>query len=636
MINGPLRRALLIAIVVLHAELFLHVFWTPSGFTRSVFSELGERGTATLSRAGDVDLAFMAEPHGPRRFFSTRWRGVWHVDDAGDYVVYLGADDWARLTIDGTPVAERSRALGYGAIAVPLRLAAGTHTIDVQHEQEGGSAFVTAGWSRPGQPKRPFADADVFPMPVSRLARVTNRLVTLTGWVTLASAAFIAAVLVLAGIRRLRHAAAAHARGWRGVGASVYAGLARRERWLSAAGLVVVLALAGAMRLDAIMIRYGPFDRPGWLVETEIHTRERIERIRPDAFSWSKIPVPYVGGDPINYLAFGRVMTSFYEAHVREPLFPAAVHVWLWILDGHDVGVSFASATFSFLAVAATWWLGRMAYGAWVGLIAAFGLAMDKDAITWGADGWRDDTVLFFAVAVAIALLGVARRPTWTWSVALGVCAAGAILTRVTMLSLVVPGVIMIAWLGHGPWTRRVRAAAVAAVIAFALSAPYYYNCWRDFGDPLYPINVHTGFYRARAGESGFREPMSVRTYLSSRATRDPAGTATTALVGLFWFPFENKWVGFDYYYVGLRRFLMGMAAVGLVLMATTRRGWFLWSLLLLTLLPYAFTWSIKGGGEWRFTLPAYPFYLIAAALALVTTARHLPAFATRLRGWIA
>jgi hypothetical protein len=622
----------LVALALTLAWLTLRlVAWTPPGFTRSVHPELGERGAATVSRADDVDLAFMAEPHGPRRFFSTRWRGVWHVDDAGDYVVYLGADDWARLTIDGTVLAERSRTLGYGAVAVPLRLTAGTHTIDIQHEQEGGSAFVTAGWSRPGEPIRPFARAAVFPSPVSGLARAVNQGIRGIGWLAVAAIALAAAMAVVAGLGRLRRAAAADARGWRGIGAHAYAGLARRERWLSAAGLILVLALAGAMRLDAIMVRYGPFDRPGWLVETEIHTRERIERIRPDSFSWSKIAVPYVGGDPINYLAFGRVMTSFYEAHVREPMFPAAVHVWLWLLGDHDVGVSFASAMFSFLAVAGTWWLGRMAYGAWVGVIAAFGLAMDKDAITWAADGWRDDTVLFFAVAVAIALLGLARRPTWTWTVALGVCAAGAILTRVTALSLVVPGLLAVAWLGQGPWVVRVRALAVASVIAFALAAPYYYNCWREFGDPLYPINVHTSFYRARAGEAGFREPMSVGAYLRGRATKEPVETAKTGLIGLFWFPFENKWVGFDYYYVGLRRFLMGMAAVGLVLMATTRRGWFLWGLLLLTLLPYAFTWSIKGGGEWRFTLPAYPFYLIAAALALVTTARHLPTFASRL-----
>jgi hypothetical protein len=199
------------------------------------------------------------------------------------------------------------------------------------------------------------------------------------------------------------------------------------------------------------------------------------------------------------------------------------------------------------------------------------------------------------------------------------------------MLSMVVPGLLLVAALGRGPWTARLRAAALAAVIGAVLAGPYFYNCWKTFGDPLYAINVHTGFYRARAGEADHRQPMGVGTYLRTRAVRDPIGTATTGAIGLFWFPFANKWVGFDYWYLGLRRFLMGMAAVGLVLFLAARRGAFLWAMLLAVLLPYAFTWSIPGGGEWRFTLPAYPIYLVAAALALVTTVRRLPAFAARV-----
>jgi len=31
------------------------------------------------------------------------------------------------------------------------------------------------------------------------------------------------------------------------------------------------------------------------------------------------------------------------------------------------------------------------------------------------------------------------------------------------------------------------------------------------------------------------------------------------------------------------------------------------------SLLPYAFTWNVIGGGEWRFTMHVYPFYLLAA-----------------------
>jgi hypothetical protein len=35
------------------------------------------------------------------------------------------------------------------------------------------------------------------------------------------------------------------------------------------------------------------------------------------------------------------------------------------------------------------------------------------------------------------------------------------------------------------------------------------------------------------------------------------------------------------------------------------------------SLLPYAFTWNIAGGGEWRFTMHVYPLYLLAAFYAV-------------------
>jgi hypothetical protein len=46
---------------------------------------------------------------------------------------------------------------------------------------------------------------------------------------------------------------------------------------------------------------------------------------------------------------------------------------------------------------------------------------------------------------------------------------------------------------------------------------------------------------------------------------------------------------------------------------------------LLTALLPYIFTWNIGGGGEWRFTMHAYPFFIVAAfyALAWLAGAAH-------------
>ena len=66
--------------------------------------------------------------------------------------------------------------------------------------------------------------------------------------------------------------------------------------------------------------------------------------------------------DPYTYLQYAREMRSFYAAHRREPLFPFVTKLFLWLLDQQDVAVSFASATFSVLAIVATYLLGATAF----------------------------------------------------------------------------------------------------------------------------------------------------------------------------------------------------------------------------------------------------------------------------------
>ena len=76
------------------------------------------------------------------------------------------------------------------------------------------------------------------------------------------------------------------------------------------------------------------------------------------------------------------------------------------------MAVSFASAMFSTLAVWATYLLGSYAYSRWVGLAAAFALAIERDAIGWAAEGWRDDAMMFVFVMSCYAFLRCVRAPT--------------------------------------------------------------------------------------------------------------------------------------------------------------------------------------------------------------------------------
>ena len=251
-----MRKAALFAFAVTILATGLRLWlWTPDGFTRAVFPELAEAGTPAIDRTGAIDLAFTRVAHGPTRFFSARWQGRWLIEEAGAFTLFLGADDWATLSIDGELVLERGGAAGFGTRSVTRRLGAGLHTIDARYEQHAGGAFLTTGWALEGEPMRSFADATVFPDPPPQHAAPINRvvrgvwLVAMAGWlVVLLQAAWMVAV-------RLRARVAADPQRWRGQVGAAWHVLARRERWVSLAAIGLVVLFATALRLGGIFVQ---------------------------------------------------------------------------------------------------------------------------------------------------------------------------------------------------------------------------------------------------------------------------------------------------------------------------------------------------------------------------------------------
>jgi hypothetical protein len=139
-------------------------------------------------------------------------------------------------------------------------------------------------------------------------------------------------------------------------------------------------------------------------------------------------------------------------------------------------------------------------------------------------------------------------------------------------------------------------------------------SCWRAYGDPLYAVNHHTRFYRSRMDGTIHKTEMPVSRWL--REGFAPAELARTGIEGVTTFPFRIKWMGLDHVSIWLRRGLRAIAALGLLLLLFDARGRLLLVALVTSLLPFAFTWRIPGGNEWRFTMHAYPFYLVAAMAA--------------------
>jgi hypothetical protein len=396
-----------------------------------------------------------------------------------------------------------------------------------------------------------------------------------------------------------------------------------RRPWIWLA--LAITVYGGLLRYEALVANYAWAGQPAWSASLSRYAMPVAARLRPRQVTWGKTSDLFTNGDPKNYLRFAREMTHFYQAHVREPVFLASTRAWLWLCGDRDIGLGFASVAGSTAAVFATYLLGAAAFSPVVGLLAALALAIEFHAIALSIEGWRDDTFMFAVSLAGAALTSFWKNPTPLRGALAGIAMAAACLTRITALSFVLPA---LAFLAVAAWRSPRRKAAfhslgVAVLVGAGLVAPYLINCALATGDPLYAINYHTQYYRAAEGGS-LDHPQSALAYVSGKLAARPVGTMDTAVQGLITFPFLNKWHGFVHWYSWLPGLLLGPAAVGLVCAVFSPTGRLLLLLLITSLTPYAVTWSVGGGGEWRFTQHAYPFYLVLGAWVGVSCVRWL------------
>ena len=398
--------------------------------------------------------------------------------------------------------------------------------------------------------------------------------------------------------------------------------------------LVLVVSYGALLRLDRLFRAYGPFDHPGWLVSLE-RSVGAMRPLVPASWDWPKIEHPYVGGDPINYLKYSREMRHFYQGHVREPIFLATTRVFLWMTGDQDVAVSFASLTFSILCIVATYLLGSIVASRWVGLLAALALAIEYEVITWAPDGWRDEAFTAFVALSAWALVrlhppSLSRPLELRRTAVAGVIGALACLTRLSSLTFLVPAWLWLAWPREWPvWRPRIKTVGLAAGVTVLLIAPYLINSSRAYGDPFLAMNYHTKFYQAAEGIVT-DVPTSALKFTLDKFRTVPVATTDTAIRGLVVNPFEIKWRGLHHMVPVAAVILPWFGAAGLLFWLWQPTGRLLLVVLFTSLVPYMLIWSLRGGDHWRFTLHAYPFYLVAAFHVLFAASAFVAAM---LRG---
>ena len=520
--------------------------------------------------------------------FAVRWSGTWRVTKTGRHRLAVATDGAAQVSVDGQTVLSRKASARHESTQAILTLAPGPHTLSV--ELQGPASGLRFEVTEPGGRPRAFSDREL-------VAEVPNRLTEM--WLRSGSLAsrvlpYLGGWMLLLSLPRLS--------AWERPGAVPWS---RLERFTPALLAALVFLYGSALRLEALVERYWQ-PEPPWAERLLPALRE----LHPSGVRWQPHPGPYIG-DPLAYLRHARNMRHFYEPRFREPFFVAAAKVGLVLSGGDDRGISIASAAFSALTVVALYALGAAAVSPLVGLLASTGFALDQMVIHWSVEGWRDDAFAFLAVLTALAALKLYDAASPLHAIFLGTAAAGATLTRITAFSLAIPLLLCLAIVPRArPRRERHRAVALAALVFLGLVTPFLVSCWVAYGDPFESINAVTPAYYG-----GGTVPKDASVLKMLRHSFRPWQLLDTAFMGSTVYPFARKW-HFEGFWAPLGPLLALLALLGAPLLLLLPRGRLLWLSWAGALLPFVFTWRVRGGDAWRLTLHTYPFYLIAAGTA--------------------
>jgi hypothetical protein len=195
--------SLLVAVVLSGLSAVLHRRLAPAtGLERVFFGSMATIGATDGANARRIDLDLLeSRPSLPRRMFGIRWSGLWRVPGPGVYQLFLGADDRARLIIDGETILERSFALGMRTASETVSLDAGFHSIEVEYAQEGGGSHLNLQWAFEGGTPSPLDPYALFPaepttatLRLNRLAETVGRAARLAWIVLLGSLVWAAGV----------------------------------------------------------------------------------------------------------------------------------------------------------------------------------------------------------------------------------------------------------------------------------------------------------------------------------------------------------------------------------------------------------------------------------------------------------
>jgi 4-amino-4-deoxy-L-arabinose transferase-like glycosyltransferase len=201
----------------------------------------------------------------------------------------------------------------------------------------------------------------------------------------------------------------------------------------------------------------------------------------------------------------------------KAPAYPAWVGFWYELLGSSPLRLSLVQGlVMAPLGVLATWGLGRHLFGAGVGVVAAFVIAVFP--LAWEFHGLLYPETLAIPLTTLVLLLFLARTPTPPLALAVGAAIGAAILVRPNSFFLFAG--VLAAWMLAAGWRRGLGLTALSVAVAALVVAPWTIRNYVVTDGEFIPISIQDGAIYGTFNEVSANDP--IYPYAWRFAFRDP------------------------------------------------------------------------------------------------------------------
>jgi len=198
--------------------------------------------------------------------------------------------------------------------------------------------------------------------------------------------------------------------------------------------------------------------------------------------------------DAYGYIELAQKMSGFYGASVREPLFVLWNKIWFGISKDNLYSVRIASVFAYSISAIFIFLILRRIFDENYALIGGIFYLYIPYSFISHLRGLRLEFFLMLLLASVYLTLFFLLQKKWG-SILTGIVYGFLLLTRMESFIFIFFSIFYIFAFMKGDVKKKLISVAVALGVAFVVSFPFYFNCFKEKGSFFYVLNYHSKFW---------------------------------------------------------------------------------------------------------------------------------------------